>query len=125
MIHYWPFIGNYNDAISNANLFNGKNDSLILDRFNRTNSSLYLNYGYLQVPNGYYIYGDFTLTTWVKMYTLEPGRRFFRMISSNENTILFSLTLNQGTGPYLFYNGMNYAANISLVIENWQHLAFT
>ena len=74
LIHYWPFNGNYNDVISNANLFNGKNNSLISDRFNRTNSSLYLNYGYLQVPNGYYIYGDFTLTIWVKMYTLEPGR---------------------------------------------------
>ena len=77
LTHYWPFNGDYKDVISNAHLYNGMNDSLVTDRFDRPNSSLYLNYGSLQAPGGNYIYGDFTLTTWVKMFTLEPFRRFF------------------------------------------------
>ena len=59
------------------------------------------------------------------MYTLEPGRRFLRMVSSTGNIILFSLTLNQNTGPYLFYNNTNYQAEIALKIGKWQNLAFT
>ena len=124
LIHYWPFNGNYYDIISNANLFNGLNNALVTDRYGRPSSSLYLNYGSLQAPNGAYIYGDFTLTTWVKMYALENARRLFIIPTSSGNNIFFSLTLN-GSGPYYYYKNGDQAASSQLTIGKWQHLAFT
>jgi hypothetical protein len=125
LIHYWPFNGNYFDVISNANLFNGFNDQLVSDRFGRASSSVYLNYGSLQAPDGIYIYGDFTLTAWVKMHSLEQFRRLFFLISPNN--IVFSLTQGANTGPYFyssFYN-QDQVSNTTLTIGKWQHLAFT
>ena len=87
LIHYWQFNGNYMNEITKAYLFNGKNDSLVTDRFGRPSSSLYLNYGYVQAPNGIYIYGEFTIATWVKMYGLENARRFFSIPTSSGDTI--------------------------------------
>ena len=124
LIHYWPFNGNYDDVISNANLFNGSNDELVTDRFGRPSSSLYLNYGSLQGPSGHYIYGDFTLTTWVKVYALESCRRFLMLKSQIDGLITFSLTLNSSQ-PYFFHKNGNQVANMSLVIGKWQHLAWT
>ena len=125
LIHYWPFNGNYDDVISNANLFNGINDELVVDRFGRSNSSLYLNYGQLQAPNGVYIYGDFTLTTWVKMYTLEGLRTFFMLRLPIAKQIFFSLSTATELQPYFTYKNGNQMANASLIVGKWQHLAFT
>jgi hypothetical protein len=126
LIHYWPFNGNYFDKISNANLFNGKNAFLVTDRFGKSSSSLYLNYGYLQAPSGIYLYTDFTLTTWVKIHNLEYNRKFFRFSRVNDSEgILFSLTYQPDSGPYYSYNGLKYQANKALTIGKWQHLAYT
>ena len=125
LIHYWPFNGNYMNEITKVYLFNGQNDKLVTDRFGRPSSSLYLNDGYLQAPNGTYINGDFTLTTWVKMKTLVEYRRFFVLKSTNGYTAYFSLTRVFGSGPYLYYPTTEFNANAPLVIEKWQHLAFT
>ena len=76
LTHYWPFNGDYREVVSNSHLSNGTNYGLVTDRFGRSKSSLYMNYGQLQGPSGYYIYGDFTLMSWVKMYALEQSRRF-------------------------------------------------
>ena len=124
LIHYWPFNGNYNDVVSKANLFNGKNDSLVTDRFDKPSSSLYLNYGSLQAPSGNYIYGDFTVTTWVKMFTLETYRRFLVLQPTKGNIVYLSLTNINGE-PYYYYQNGDQIANATLKIGKWQHLAFT
>ena len=123
LIHYWPFNGNYFDIVSNAHLFNGYNDELVTDRFGRTSSALYLNYGSLQAPTLTYFYGDFTLTTWVKMQTLEPFRRFFYLSQEDATEIYFSF--NEYTGPYYVSKDGDQVANTSLITGEWQHLAFT
>ena len=123
LTNYWPFNGNYFDIITNTSLFNGLNNFLVNDKLGRPFSSLYLNYGYMQAPNGIYIYNEFTITTWVKMYSLENARRFFTMPTSSGNYILFSLTLD-GYGPYYYYKNGNQAVSSQLTIGKWQHLAF-
>ena len=124
LIHYWPFNGNYMNVITKAYLFNGKNYGLVKDRFGRLSSSLYLSKGQLQAPNDFYIYGDFTVTTWVKMYMLEGLIRFLTL-STPSCGVIISFTYNQNTGPY--YRSLNgdQVANTSLTIGKWQHLAFT
>ncbi len=124
LIHYWPFNGNYVDVISNANLFNGSNDVLVADRFGRPSSSLYINYGVLKAPSRFYLYGDFTLTIWVKTDVIKPSTRFFVLVPANGNIVYFCLTSNQGLRPYYFYQDEQ-IANTSLSIGKWQHLAFT
>jgi hypothetical protein len=125
LIHYWPFNGNYFDVTSNANLFNPIHASFVPNRFGRAFSSVYLKYGSLQAPNGTYIYGDFTLTAWVKMHSLEVMRRLIFLISPSH--VAFSLTFNQNTGPYYYSKicDQNQISNTSLTIGKWQHLAFT
>jgi hypothetical protein len=113
------------NVITKAYLFNGTNDALVEDRFGRPSSSLFLNYGSMEGQNDVYIYGDFTLTAWVKMHTLEMLRRFIILNIQDTNPVYFSFTNNANAGPYYHFNGVNYDANSSLTIGNWQHLAFT
>ena len=126
LTHYWPFNGDYKDVVSNAHLYNGMNDSLVTDRFGRPNSSLYLNYGSLQAPSGNYIYGDFTITTWVKMFTFESYRRFFAQKTPSTSSYIFFCFTGNGNGkPYYITNSGEKIGNTSLIIGKWQHLAFT
>ena len=106
-------------------IYNPFKASLTTDRFGRNNSSLNLNYGYLRAQDGTYFYGDFTMTTWVKMYALNATRRFFRMVSPSGTLILFCLTFSANTGPFYAFSNGNQAANTSLTIGKWQHLAYT
>jgi len=91
LIHYWPFNGNYYDIISNANLFNGLNDQLVADRFGRGNSSLFLNYGYLQAPPAFYIYREFTVTAWVKIFNLNNAQRLLVLGITGYTLVYFNL----------------------------------
>ena len=128
LIHYWPFNGNYLDVITNVSLVsNGQGkDSLAQDRFNRANYSLFLNYGYLITPAGffdYYIYGDYTLTTWVKINKLDFFARFLAL-DTPAGDVIYSLT-GSYCGPYLSFLNGDQTANSELVVDTWQHLAFT
>ncbi len=98
LIHYWPFNGNYVDVISNANLFNGSNDVLVADRFGRQNASLFLKNGYLQGPPGFYFYGDFTLTAWVKLFNSGNTKRFLLLGDTVNVRIYFSLNFGGTRG---------------------------
>lgn len=69
LVNYWPFNNNLNDIIGGANMFNGISYSFSNDRLNTPSSSIYLNNGYLQVPDGVYFNGDFTITLWLKIFT--------------------------------------------------------
>ncbi len=53
------------DVVGGANLFGGLSYSFTNDRFNNSNSAIYLNIGYLKVPPDVYFSGDFTVTAWI------------------------------------------------------------
>ena len=127
LIHYWPFNGDYRNLIANTNLdqTSGLNFELVTDRFGRSNSSLYLNNGYLRAPDDVYIYGDFTLTSWVKMNKLAFSRTFFTFSTPSGNKIYFCLTSNMLFNPYFGINNAKQIANTELTLGQWQHLAYT
>ena len=74
LIHYWNFNNNLLDSISLSNLVNEGGFTLIHteDRFNKINSSLYLNSQYLRLPSFVYFSGDFTFSAWVKLVSTGP-----------------------------------------------------
>ena len=94
-----------------------------MDRYDRAFSSLYLYSGRLDAPNGYYIYGDFTITTWVKILNLvDKDSVFFKF---EVNTKSANLGWNKNLQPYYGNNGVVKHSTMSLNINQWQHLAFT
>ncbi len=64
LTNYWP-MSNLSDVVGGANLFGGSSYSFVSDRFNSSNSAIFFNQGYLQVPTGVYFSGDFTFTAWI------------------------------------------------------------
>lgn len=61
-----------NDVVGDANLFNGSNYGCTYDRFCQPKSAIYFNNGYLRVPPGVYISGDFTIIVWIKWKLIAP-----------------------------------------------------
>jgi hypothetical protein len=69
LTNHWPLNNNLNDIISNANLIESYNASFTTDRLNQKLSAIYLNNGYLRLPTGVFFYGDFSFSTWIKIYS--------------------------------------------------------
>ncbi len=67
LVNYWPFNNDLNDVIGGAHMFDGVSYSFSDDRLNTPLSSIYLNNGYVQIPDGVYFNGDFTVTLWIKV----------------------------------------------------------
>jgi hypothetical protein len=68
LAYYWPFDSNYNEIKVGATTTKSSTGvSLVTDRFGKATSALSLSNGYLQVNNGIYISGDFTITAWLKI----------------------------------------------------------
>jgi hypothetical protein len=65
------------DVAGGANLFGGANFSFVPDRRCSPNLAIYLNRGYLQVPEGVYFSGDFTFTAWIYLKSYQSNSRIF------------------------------------------------
>jgi hypothetical protein len=76
LINYWTFNGNVNDCIGVANLYEGSNVALTLDRFGQSNSALSLSNGFYKVPLGVYFSGSqLTIMAWVKVRSYKSCSR--------------------------------------------------
>jgi hypothetical protein len=74
LIHYWSFNGSLiNDEIGKANLLlpSGFSSILTKDRLEKPNSALEIEKGYIEIPPGVYFSGDFTITLWIKIISIE------------------------------------------------------
>ncbi len=69
LINHWPFNNNLDDIIGGSHMINGINYVFSTDRLNTPYSAVYLNNGYIQLPDGIYFDGDFTISVWVKVRT--------------------------------------------------------
>jgi hypothetical protein len=78
-------MSNLSDVIGEANLSNGSSFSFTYNRFCSSNSAIYFNQGYLQVPEGLYFNGEFTFIAWIK----------FKFVSSNLIILDFSNGVNK------------------------------
>ena len=65
LIHHWTFNGHLTDVTSGVTLYNPKSVSFTTDRSNKANSALKL--GNLRLPDGTYIYQEFTFALWIKL----------------------------------------------------------
>jgi len=101
------------DVIGGNNLYGGTSYSFVADRFNNSNSAIFFNNGYLQVPSGVYFYGDFTFITWI--YLQSYASSWTNIISSSSISKSVSFQLNtwyhvafvlSGTTGYLYVNGI-------------------
>jgi hypothetical protein len=71
LINHWP-MNNLTDVVSGSSLYGGVNYSYVSDRYCQSNSAIHFNNGYLQVPSDFvYFSGDFTITTWIYLISLQ------------------------------------------------------
>ena len=130
LINYWTFNGNVNDVIGNADLYDGVDAALTLDRFERPNSALSLCTGYYKVRPGVYFSGtQFTIMAWVKVKSFKSNSRLIDFIDANGgNHIVLALSDYSDLKPYLYIQSENKDiicfSTISLNLNQWHNLAY-
>ena len=115
-MNYWS-LENLFDSIGGANLTAGSQYFGTYDRFNRSNSAMFFNQGYLQVPKNIYFSGDFTLIVWLK---LNSSALSIPMIDFGDVGMqINSLSINAFTGPNNLLKSVT-----KLALNEWYHVAF-
>jgi len=94
------------DVIGGNNLYGGTSYSFVADRFNNSNSAIFFNNGYLQVPSGVYFYGDFTFITWIYLQSYASCSSISKSVSFQLNTWYHVALVLSGTTGYLYVNGI-------------------
>ena len=130
LTNHWTFDNNLNDVVSGANLYGPSSYSFTSDRYNNKNSAIKFNPGYLNIPNGIYFYGDFTISIWVKPILMISSDEIIDCGcgSYSNNVILhFSYEKTQKPSIELYQNDsfVRYGSNINLETYKWYHLVAT
>ena len=91
-----------------------------------------LSYGYLQLPAGNYISGDFTISTWIKLTTYYAVMRLLEFSDPNLYYLIRILITDETTNSSFFrivgQGGANPArvySSIPLKLDKWQHFVLT
>lgn len=127
LINYWP-LSNLSDVIGGANLYGGMSYSFVADRFNNSNSAIYFNGGYLQVPPGVYFSGDFSLIAWINLKSYQSFSRIidFGNAAAIDNVVLtmysntsqlMGVTFVSTSETRIFSPGL-------IQLNQWYHVAF-
>jgi hypothetical protein len=82
-----------------------------------------VNSGYVQIPTGKFLVGDFTVAVWIKPSTVSSALRYLCLIG--QVVVKFSINGFTPPGPYFFTPSVNKVSNQALVIGKWSHLTFT
>jgi hypothetical protein len=127
LTNYWP-MSNLSDVVGGANLFGGGNYSFVSDRFGSPNSAIYFNKGYLQVPEGVYFSGDFTVTAWIFLKSYQSWSRIFEFGNGRDSDNV-GLAMN-ATSSYLcglvYIGSLRFSIQTSSVINlnKWYFISF-
>jgi hypothetical protein len=71
-IHHWDMSSLINSIDGpEYSFYGGENYSFVEDRFGKPHSAIYLNNGFLQIPPGVYIHGDYTIAVMVKFISFN------------------------------------------------------
>ena len=94
IVNHWPFSNNLNDIIGKANLTNGPigSSNFVKDRFFTSNSAVFLENSFLQLPPGVYLSGDFSILLWFQLiYTTGPNIliNFGYIREKQDNSVVF------------------------------------
>jgi len=128
LIDYWPINNNVIDNITGDNIVAGASWQFAPDRFNNTNSSIFFNSGYVQVPEGVYFNGeDFTIIFWVKTTVL-----FWQSLLDFGNTNITNNVIFQVDGSNMpnlqittNYSNNYYYSNKAILNNQWNQIAVT
>jgi hypothetical protein len=99
------------------------------DRFNNSNSSLSLTYGYCELPTGIYLSGDYSIMAWVRVKQNIPNAKLFDCGNSRNDDLEVSLSSGAQLGsPYIAYTGQgwgtpDYTSSTQLPLDEWHYLA--
>jgi len=130
LTNYWS-MSNLSDIISGSDLYGGSNYSFTTDRFGNNNSAIYFNNGFLQVPNGSYFSGDFTIMTWIYLISYQYSIRImdFGNGAYNNNVYLaigskYSPDKSIDMGIYSSSSsGNEFSSVAALNLNQWYHIA--
>jgi hypothetical protein len=121
-------MSNLSDVVGGANLFGGVNYSFVPDRFGSPNSAIYFNSGYLQVPEGVYFSGDFTVTAWIYLKSYQSWSRIFDFGngSPNDNVGLAMVGTTSQIRGFAFIGSSFSSIQTSSVINlnEWYFISF-
>ncbi len=134
--NYWP-MNNFSDLVGGANFVDGLSYSFTSDRFGIPNQAVNFINGYLKLPSGIYLSGDFTFTAWftITQYSNTSVMVLFDFTndgSSDAVYLVFTMPSPNGPKPTLQFNVFNerYSSIQSINTQNlqlnsWYQLAFT
>jgi hypothetical protein len=127
LINYWP-MSNLSDVVGGANLYGGSNYSFASDRFGSPNSAIYFNKGYLQVPEGVYFSGDFTVSVWIYLKSYQPWWRIFDFGNGEaiDNVVLamFDLTHKLRANIYKSSSYQLIDTSLKINLNEWYFMSF-
>jgi len=121
-------MSNLSDVVGAANLFGGSSYSFTYDRFCTPNSAIYFNKGYLQVPAGVYLKGDFTVIAWIYLKSYQSWSKIFDFGngSGSDNVLLTMIETNPQIRGYTF-NGSSYSiiqTSSVINLNEWYFISF-
>jgi hypothetical protein len=129
LTNHWSFDKNTFDLIGKAHASPTFNTMFTLDKNNKPNSAIYLNDGFLTVPQGVYFYQEFTISVWIKPVFFANWARiidFSNTVSENnrKDLVAFSYTQETNGKPQLSISNeygflVGVTSNQSLRIGQW------
>ena len=131
-INSWNFNGNFVDSVTKLSLFNGFNVAgFVADRRGRDNSSLHLNKGYMQMPNGKYFTGDFSTAVWLKIVEFV-GQQSIYIIENEPFVDFFALNMPYPGNVVISFGASLFKTNAIEVnapyvgaTDQWMHVGVT
>ena len=133
MINYWDFSGSYLDKIGTSHMFGATNVTFVPNRNKISNSAIYVNEGYIILPNGTYFDGTFTVTAWINIQKHTYLGSFLEIAEdSNKNIYRFNYA-----GPFNPRCLFSIYSSSTVIIQhfinsegsldknNWMHFAYT
>lgn len=129
LLHYWSFDDNLNDQAGTANVVKGENYKFVNDRLDNPNSAVYLNKGYLVLPDNLQMPNEFTITAWVNYKSKMTYQRIidFGNGDSNDNIVFYMQGSSTKVGATIYTGrGIGFEAirPSELELNKWYHLAF-
>ena len=76
-----------------SSVISSTNVSFTADRFNRTNSAVFFNYGHYQLSSDIYFNGDFSISAWVRFDNILPWQRVIDFGNgAPSDNVIFTIT---------------------------------
>jgi hypothetical protein len=136
LVNYYPFNSDTIDVLDEKDLYGGKNWVSISDRTGNNNSAISFKDGFLDMPIGTYITGDFTIMFWLRPKISKfDFKCIIEMSNLGENDLIDFVYIQKPNKPgeYTSRFDMQWGTNRYFVCQSektfkankWIHLTFT